>query len=1180
MSLRRLVSIAIPAYKPDFFEATLQSAFSQTHDQIEIVICDDCKSDAMYQIVERLRPQSPWPIRYMRNQTPLGETLNVARCIRESRGEYIKFLYDDDLLDRDCISALVALFEAHPNVTLASSRRSMIDENGELQPDNQATLFPFSHDVIMAGAPLASFLGQFPINFIGEPSCVMVRRADVLAFGDDLMALNGTSITWVGDLAIYVKLMRMGDVAMLAKALSFFRVSSAQYSAEGRNKPNLGEQAQRVFRQRILELGWTRSFDEYRMLKIAPLAEPTRFSEVDLLPYFVNSGSTSGDGLGFGVGHWLAQRTVNPTQQKLIDERLEASSAGSSLLVVVMDDARQPRKLDATLHSILIHQALSPALNVMVLSEREAPAGLDVSGPLQWRGGVAGQTALALNGLLETHYCDWFIIVEAGASFTAHGISRLRLKLPDLTQCPALFADELHRFTEGRHETAFRPDFNLDYLLSYPSAMSRHWVFHRQTILGIDGFDPDAGNAMELDLILRLIENEGVADLHHLADPLLICDAVDAERDERLDQGDAEVRALSRHLHARGYVDSQVCETAPGLYQIRYQHTERPLVSILIPTKDQLGILSRCVESVLEKTAYSHYEIIIIDNNSVEADALEWLAGVESMQSEKVRVLRHPFPFNYSEINNMAARHARGEYLVLLNNDTAVLHDDWLDNLLNHGMRPEVGVVGAKLLFPDGAIQHGGVVMGIAGPAYHVFVGAPFESAGYMQRLQVDQDYSVVTAACMMVRKSLYLELGGLEETHFKVSYNDVDFCLRVREAGYLVVWTPHARLLHESSVSQIQIDPHAGWQKIERFRGEQLAMYRRWLAVMAHDPAYNPNFAVSRTGFELENNVDLTWRPLPWRPLPLVLVQRLLQWQPSDQRLTAPLNALREQARLDGAVSQRLLDFVELERLRPDTVVFQQPLAEADVNNMRVMKSLSPAFTVLDLDRLPASGTSDPAFVQSLGLVERVVVSSPALAESLAGLHPDIRVASDCLPVEWKQGIYAQRRVGGKMRVGWCGDDPQLDLALLDKVVRTMADEVDFIVMGWCPMALRPYVNEIHPHVLAHLEPGAMAAMNLDLALLPHRQNDLRNAQSQGRVLKFGACGFPVVCSDSSPGADSLPVLRLTNQPERWIETIRGYVKDTDALALAGDTLQRETLENRVLDGRCLEDWRSVWLR
>ncbi|SEQ35764.1 Glycosyltransferase, GT2 family [Pseudomonas sp. NFACC02] len=1170
MNSRRLVTIAIPAYKPDFFETALRSAFRQTHDDIEIVICDDCKDDAMHRIVERLRPDSPWPIRYFRNETSLGETKNLARCIREAHGEYIKFLYDDDLLHPECVSSLFELLDGHPDITLASSRRQWVNEEGEAQPDNWATTFPFAHDVIFSGVELASFLGQFRINFVGEPSCVMVRRADVAAFGDDLMALNGTSITWVGDLAIYVKLLRKGNLAMRAERLSYFRVSRAQYSAKGRHFPSLGDQGQLVFCQRMSELGWTRSLDQYRMQKLATLEKRDNFTEVDLLPYF--GGNLPPERFGLGVSHWLGRRKLNLHQRKLINDRIEHTRAGSALLLVVLDDGRLPQKVDVTLHSIMAHQTLSTGLNVVVLSSRDRPATFANSAHLQWHRHARGTEVGALNELLEQHGCDWFMVAEAGVSFIEHGISRVRLKLPELPRSPALFADELYRMAEGGYATALRPDFNLDYLLSYPAAMSQHWIFHRRTIVGMGGFNPEFAQAMELDLILRLVESEGVAELYHLAEPLLVCDAVEGLQREGQD------RALARHLNARGYVNSQIYETGAGQYQIRYNHAEKPLVSILIPTKDQLGILSRCVESVLEKTAYSDYEIIIIDNNSEEPDALEWLAGVESMQSDKVRVLRHPFPFNYSEINNTAARHARGEYLVLLNNDTAVLHPEWLDNLLNHALRPEVGIVGAKLYYPDGAIQHAGVVMGIDSPAQHVFLGAPQNSPGYMQRLLVDQDYSVVTAACLMIRKSLYEEVGGLDEVNFKVSYNDVDLCLKVRQSGYLVVWTPHVQLLHESSVSQVQTDKTAHERKVARFRGEQLAMYRKWLPMMANDPAYNPNLALTGTGFEFEPNVDLTWRALPWRPQPLVLAHRTLRWNDGDQRITTPLETMRELNLLDGATSARWLHIAEIERLQPAAIVFQRAFTHTEVNGIELIQQCSPAKRILDIDRLPAGYRKDPLFLRSLELVDRVVVSSSRLALALEGLHQDIHVVPDHLPPLWRHA-QRERNRGERLRVGWCGDHDALDLELLAQIMPALANEVDFVVMGWCPIPLRPYVRDQRYQVEAAYRKEALASLDLDLALLPLRHNGLEDCQSVTRLLEYGACGFPVICSIHACDDATLPVTRVERDAQSWIDTIRGQITNIEALARQGDALQREIRAHWMLDEGNLQIRRDAWL-
>lgn len=1165
MNARRLVSIVIPAQKPDFLEAALRSAFSQTHDAVEIIVCDDCPDDGVQQVLEQLRPDSPWPLRHLRNDTPLGESLSLVRGIREAQGEYIKFLHDDALLQPENVSSLLAQLESRDALTLVSSRRHVIDAHQQVLPDTRESGFPFSHDLLFTGIPLASFLGQFPVNLIGTLSCVMVRRADVLAFGDDLLSLNGAPMAEQGDLALYLKLLRQGDLVMLETALSFVRASSA----DGVQPLRTLEQARGPLTQRVNELGWAHSLDEYRMLKVSTLDEGACINEVDLLSYFADV--FPGEQFGFGVGKWLEQRKINPVQQQLINERIDASSAGSSLLVVVLDPDRQTRKVIATLESILTHQSLSQDLNVVVLSASPVPEDFPVSALVQWRTSPSSLLVPSLNPLIESRACDWFMVVEAGAAFTAHGLSRVRLELPQLPHCTALFADELHRSPDGTLAPAFRPDFNLDFLLSYPSALSKHWIFHRHTFIGLGGFDASFAHAMELDLILRLIENEGVGDLHHLAEPLLTCDAWP-------EQNEDEVRTLSRHLQVRGYADSQIFQTDVGHYQIRYNHAAQPLVSILIPTKDQLGILSRCVESVLEKTAYSHYEIIIIDNNSEEADALEWLAGVESMQSEKVRVLRHPFPFNYSEINNVAAQHARGEYLVLLNNDTAVLHPEWLDNLLNHGLRPEVGIVGAKLYYPSSTIQHAGVVMGITGPAGHVFSNAGRDSAGYMQRLQVDQNYSVVTAACLMVRKSLYEEVAGLDEVNFRISYNDVDLCLKVREAGYLVVWTPHVKLLHESSVSQINTDTTAFKKKIERFQGEQLAMYRKWLPIMAADPAYNANFALTGNGFELETNVELTWRPLPWRPQPLVLLQRQLRWESADHRVTTPLDALRERALLDGAVSTRLLSIAEVERLRPAAIVFQQTLEEPDFHALEVLAAVSPALRVLDLDRLPESGTDDPAFLRTLGLIDRVVVPVPALAGALEGLHSDIRVVADYLPVDWKKNLSPQRRVSQRLRVGWCGNDPTLDLTLLAQVLSALATDVDFVVMGDCPVELRAHVREFHPQAARESLPAALTEMKLDLALLP-QLDDLRKGQSLAQLLRFGACGVPVIACARRGDDASLPVTHLPADASVWIKAIRALIADADALAGQGDALRRVVHEQWVLDEDRQHVWRNAWL-
>lgn len=282
-----------------------------------------------------------------------------------------------------------------------------------------------------------------------------------------------------------------------------------------------------------------------------------------------------------------------------------------------------------------------------------------------------------------------------------------------------------------------------------------------------------------------------------------------------------------------------------------------PKVSILIPTRDALPLLRRCVESVVSKTRYPHYEILVIDNRSRDKATLAWLE--ETSRAGKIRVLRWDKPFNYSAINNFAARAATGEVLCLLNNDTEVISADWLDEMVGHLCRPKVGAVGAKLYYPDGRIQHAGDTVGHGGCANHLHQFVAGNAPGYCNRAIVAQEVSAVTAACMVTWRDLYLRLGGLNARWLPVAFNDVDYCLRVRKAGYRVVWTPHAELYHHESVSR---GKDQGWRKELRAWREVKYMRWKWREAMRHDPFYNPNFSYLRADFALSPAPAV---PKPW---------------------------------------------------------------------------------------------------------------------------------------------------------------------------------------------------------------------------------------------------------------------------------------------------------------------------
>jgi len=882
---------------------------------------------------------------------------------------------------------------------------------------------------------------------------------------------------------------------------------------------------------------------------------------------------------------WLGARLPTPSQNRLIDNYLHENAGGPKFGLLVLDLQGDISKLMQTIKSLGLENGLYATLQIIALTPAQAPVTSRADKLHFVRIDPQGYVS-TLNQVVAEADFDWLMLVEAGEEFTPSGLMIAALELVAAPDCRAIYGDEIQRMPDGSLGAAFRPGFNLDLLLSFPAIMAKHWLVRRDIFLSVSGFDENCQGALEFDLLLRLINAGGTQGLGHFDEALLVSDV------PILKDNAAEKTALLRHLTERGYAQAIVTSVFPARYCIKYGHAITPLVSIIIPTKNQLPTLQRCVESLLEKTRYSNYEVLIVDNASDTPEALHWLQAVEQAGGDKVKVLRYPHAFNYSAINNMAATVAKGEYLVLLNNDTAIISESWLDELLNHALRPEVGVVGAKLLYPNGNIQHAGVVLGLRGPADHPFIGEPMAAPGYMQRLQVDQNYSAVTAACLMIRKSVYQEVGGLDEDRFKVSYNDVDLCLKVRETGHLIVWTPHSVVMHEGSVSQSRIDPQAIEAKRKRFAGEQDAMYEKWLPVLANDPAYNRCLSLNGKGFELEEDSNLTWRPLTWRPLPVVLAHPADPWGCGSYRIIKPFAAMKMAGLVDGMLSEGLLQVVDLERYNPDSIVLQRQIGDERLEAMRRIKAFSRAFKVYELDdylpNLPMKSVHRAhmpkdilkSLRKGLSFVDRFIVSTAPLAEAFSGLHADIRIVENRLPVEWWSGLSSKRRRGAKPRVGWAGGVSHTgDLELIADVVRELAGEVEWVFMGMCPDKIRPYVHEVHAGVAIDLYPAALANLDLDLALAPVEQNLFNECKSNLRLLEYGACGFPVVCSDLVCYQGVLPVTRVKNRFKDWVDAIRMHISDLDASAKVGDELRKQVQEGWMLEGVNLEAWRASWL-
>lgn len=395
-----------------------------------------------------------------------------------------------------------------------------------------------------------------------------------------------------------------------------------------------------------------------------------------------------------------------------------------------------------------------------------------------------------------------------------------------------------------------KPDFNLD-LLRSNNYICHFFVASRDLIKRVGGFRPEFNGAQDYDLILRCTEQaKQIVHIPKILYHWRVHKASTADNPaSKMYAFDAGKRAIEEHL-VRCRTKGTVQHTKDlGFYRVKYEVCGEPLVSIIIPNKDQSEALKKCLDSIQEKTSYRNYEIIIVENNSEEP---ETFAFYKKIAGEKIKVVTWEGEFNYSAINNFGVRHARGDYLLLLNNDVEIINGDWLTEMLSHCQRKEVGIVGAKLYYPDNTIQHAGIIIGIGGVAGSVFVGLPRAFSGYLHKASIQLDFSAVTAACMLVKRSVFEQVGGLEEK-LKVAFNDVDFCLRVREKGYLVVYDPYAELYHYESKTRGAEDTK---EKIRRFQTEIEYMRSHWIGLLKKgDPYYNCNLSLTKWDYSLKNN-------------------------------------------------------------------------------------------------------------------------------------------------------------------------------------------------------------------------------------------------------------------------------------------------------------------------------------
>ncbi|BBP60832.1 TIGR00180 family glycosyltransferase [Pseudomonas sp. St316] len=536
---------------------------------------------------------------------------------------------------------------------------------------------------------------------------------------------------------------------------------------------------------------------------------------------------------------WLDAREPSVSEAQKVAKYLAARNGGPTFGILILDLDADIFKMQATFDSVI--NGYCRAFKIVVFTTGDLPAETTPQNVLHFVKVNESNYVDKINQVVSQSDCDWMVMAEAGDELTPGGLFRAGVELLAAPQCQAVAMDEFQRQPDGTLADVFRPGFNLDLLQSVPALMARHWLVRRETLVKLGGYSREFKSALEFDLLLRLIEQDGLEGLAHLDEPLLICQApaVEDNADER--------KTLLRHLAVRGY-QADVSAAVPGTHKIDYRFADRPMVSIIVHGVTELAALQRCLLSVLQRTRYQRYEVLVPLAAAEHATLRHWLGG-QGHQASRVRLLEIEPGVATGSLINAASQETKGDYLVTLAADSEVLNVNWIESLLNQALRPEVGVVGAKLIERDGRITQAGLILGLNDEVGSPFIGEPKTARGYMSRLVVEQNCSAVSFACLMISKQLFNAADGIDSGLFDDALGDVDLCLRVGQAGYLTVWTPHVQVIQSGVLAST---PEA-----------REALREKWSESFAQDRFYNGNLALQGTGFTLGPVRNVRWTDL-----------------------------------------------------------------------------------------------------------------------------------------------------------------------------------------------------------------------------------------------------------------------------------------------------------------------------
>ena len=896
------------------------------------------------------------------------------------------------------------------------------------------------------------------------------------------------------------------------------------------------------------------------------------------------------DGIDLNYKKWLEQRSFIETDTKFLNcgpLKFDRPPPFFHLLV------RLPEGFESHLADTLdsLGQQIHEGWHLDVISMLPSPEGLDSVPNVSWHTLTStNEFKTTADTLAKATPCSWVIEIPAGARLDILYLWRLAKEISASPDTCAFFVDDDCCDNSGqRHSPRFKPGINSAYLqstdLAGPLCVSKETWF-------ASGGAGDCNGSPWFSQLLRITEKFGWQSIKHIPDVLI------TYLDEFPSDAGACQLALRDAMQNMG-TEGEVSAVTAQSWNIRYALNNPPPVTIAILSQGQLELITRCLDSVIKFTQYLQYEILIFTNELAEDPGLDqWLKDIEEgSKSPKIRSIRIESRANHATRCNSAVAASENEFILLLREETVIVQDKWLEELVRIGQQANVAATAPLLHRPgDARILASGKVLGLMGGVESPYGGgkASLGENGYLDYLQVPREASALPSSCLLIRKSAYQEAGGMDDVELGDHLADADLCLKMRRNNKRLIVQPRASVVFGG-----ETNPYDTKQKLKdivRLKDAQESFHHRWGKAAFVDPFWNPNLSLAESVPTPETEYRTQWQYLPSNK-PRILAHPIGNGQ-GDFRITSPLTAIRQAGLATECVWRqkvenmvRFFNPAELARMAPSTFIIQNyihdislmALDEWNLSNCRPFIVYALDDLIDNLDKANQFRMHFPPNVRSrlkyaLARCDRLVVSTDFLAESYQHFIKDIRVVPNRLEQAIWYPLISQKRTGERPRIGWAGGSThQGDLILLKEIIEQTSAEADWVFFGMCPDEIRPFLAEFHDLVSFTEYPKYLASLDLDIAVAPLAQTPFNQGKSNLRLLEYGALGIPVVCTDIDPYRNS-PACRVANIPEAWVSALRERIYDPEAREREGRAMHEWVLQNYMLEDH-LDEWLSAHL-